>query len=52
MIIEIATLPPAVQAWIKTLPFEGDFYLVRTGDKLIISEQPIRHLEKTQKTHS
>lgn len=35
-----------------TLPFEGDFYLVRIGDKLIISEQPIRHLEKTQKTHS
>lgn len=45
MIIEIATLPPAVQAWVKTLPFDEEIHLTKTNDSLVI-QQPLFDIER------
>ncbi|WFF38111.1 hypothetical protein LU290_07560 [Moraxella nasibovis] len=47
MIIEFATLPPAVQAWVKTLPAQGDIHFVKENDNLII-EEPLFDIERMQ----
>lgn len=45
MIIEIATLPPAMQAWVKTLPTQGEIHFTKENDNLIIQE-PLFDIER------
>lgn len=42
MIIDYAHLPPAVQAWVATLPFEDGIYLTKTKEGLVLQEPPFR----------